>query len=271
MNFLYISLGTLSLLYLILIFFTSPSTKKHKDLEKVKNKFIAHRGLHDDERPENSLSAFKAAVKRGFPIEIDIHLTKDGKVVVFHDETLKRMCGVDKCIADLTLREIKKHKLADSQETIPTLFECLEAVGGKVPLLIEFKMERGNTKELCKAADKILSGYKGDYLIQSFYPQVVRWYKKHRKDVCRGQLSCKFRKKGFSKWLSGKLLLNFMGRPHFISYKHSNSGSLMFKFSVWQGACPIGWTYRSNEELEISKKHFEAWIFENFDPKNNHK
>lgn len=267
MTILFITIATLCVLYLLLIYLSSPAIKSHKDLELIKDKFIAHRGLHDETIPENSLASFKAAAKQGFPIEIDIHLTKDGKVVVFHDETLKRMCGEDVCIADLTLREIKKYKLADSSEGIPTLTECLDTVKGKVPLLIEFKMERGNTDALCKAANEILLHYKGDYLIQSFYPQVVHWYKSHRKDVCRGQLACVFRKKGFMKWLSGNLLLNLMGRPHFVSYKHTDHKNPMLKFVVWQGAYPIGWTFRSKEDLEADEKHFKTWIFENFDPK----
>ena len=264
---LYITLGVLCLLYLILVFLTSPAAKKHKDLDLIKEKYIAHRGLHDEKIPENSLESFRAAVKQGFPIEIDLHLTKDGKVVVFHDGTLKRMCGEDVCITDLTLREIKKFRLAGTDEQIPTLTECLDTVKGKVPLLIEFKMEQGNTNALCKAANEILKHYKGDSLVQSFYPQVVRWYKLHRKDVCRGQLACQFKKKGFTKWLSGNLLLNFMGRPHFVSYKHSDARSPMLKFAVWQGAFPVGWTYRSKVELDADKKYFKTWIFESFDPK----
>lgn len=269
MQYVYLTLGAVSILYLILIFLTSPSAKKHKAIEVIQNKYIAHRGLHDKTRPENSISAFEAAVKKGYPIEIDVHLTKDGKVVVFHDGTLKRMCGAQERIADLTLHQLKKYSLSDSNETIPTLSECLEAVNGKVPLLIEFKMENGNTKALCKAANQILSGYKGDYLIQSFFPQVVRWYKIHRKDVCRGQLSCNFKKKSIAKWLSANLLLNFMGRPHFISYRHSDASKLMLRFSKWQGGYPIGWTFQSKEDLEKNKKHFNTWIFEGFSPEDN--
>lgn len=266
MQIFLIVVSILSIHYLLLTFLASPSSKPHKDLQIVAGKFIAHRGLHDENIPENSISSFFAAVENDLLIEIDLHLTKDGEVVVFHDETLKRMCGSEKRINDLTLEEIKKFRLLKTNEQIPKLTECLRAVDGKVPLLIEFKMERNNTKSLCEAADKILSEYNGDYLIQSFYPQVVRWYKKHRKDVCRGQLSCRFKKKGFAKWLSGNLLLNFMGRPHFISYKHSDSSNPMLKFCIWLGAFPIGWTFRSKKELKESQKHFKTWIFENIAP-----
>ena len=112
MTILYASVGSICVLYLLLIFLTSPSAKKHKDISKIEGKYIAHRGLHSETIPENSVESFRAAVKHNFPIEIDLHLTKDGKVVVFHDETLKRMCGEDVCIADLTLRELKKYRLS---------------------------------------------------------------------------------------------------------------------------------------------------------------
>lgn len=266
MQTLLIIAASISVLYLCIVFLVSPASKRHADLEKVRGKYIAHRGLHNEEIPENSISSFLASCEKNFPIEIDLHLTKDGNVVVFHDSSLKRMCGSEKKINDLTLKEIKEFHLLQSSETIPTLSECLDAVAGKVPLLIEFKMERNNTKALCKAADEILSHYQGDYLIQSFYPQVVRWYKKHRKNVCRGQLSCRFRKKGIAKWLLSNLLLNFIGRPHFVSYKHQDASQPMFKFCVWLGAFPIGWTYQTKKELKQNQTFFKTWIFENLTP-----
>ena len=250
----------------IYVFLIMPRAVEGADMDMLSCDF-AHRGLWSEKYPENSLAAFELAARAGYGIELDIQLSRDKKVVVFHDETLKRMCGEDVCIADLTLRELKKYRLSQTSETIPTLTECLDVVKGRVPLLIEFKMERGNTKELCKAANDILKHYKGEYLIQSFYPQVVRWYKIHRKDVCRGQLACKFRKKGFMKWLSGNLLLNFLGRPHFVSYKFSDHKNPMLKFVIWQGAYPVGWTYRSKDELCENRKYFKTWIFEGFDPK----
>ena len=268
MQYVFLVFGIFALIYLLLVFLVSPTGKKHKDLEKIKGRFIAHRGLHDDQFPENSLKAFDEAAKRGYPIEIDLHLTKDGEVVVFHDANLKRMCGSDEKISELTLSQIKSHQLRESEETIPTLSECLETVNGRVPLLIEFKMENGNTKALCKAADQILKKYSGNYLVQSIFPQVVRWYRKNRKDVCRGQLSCRFHKKGPINWLLGNSLLNFIGRPHFVSYKHSDAGNLLFRFSVWLGAFPIGWTFRTGKEVKINGKRFNTWIFENFKPKN---
>ena len=268
MLYFFYVLGTLSFLYLALIFLTSPASRKHPDKEVLKGSFIAHRGLHNENEsiPENSLLSFQKALEKKLAIEIDIHLTKDGQIVVFHDENAKRMCGVDGKIEEMTLDEIKSLSLINTNEKIPTLQEVLSLVRGEVFLLIEFKVVNGNAAELCKKANEILSDYKGKYLIQSFYPQVLSWYKKNRKDICRGQLSARFLKENLSKRLLGLQLFNFIGRPDFISFKHKDHSSVMFRFVKWQGAENAGWTFRSEDEFEENKKHFNAWIFEGFDP-----
>ena len=262
---LYIALGVLVLagIFLFLLF---PSGRRHEDIAKV-GRYVAHRGFHDDGevRPENSLAAAKAAVDEGFPIENDVHLSKDGVVMVFHDDTLNRMCGCDGKIEDMTYAELKKLKLARSEEKIPTLEEFLSLVDGKVPLLIEFKVVGGNTKALCEATDAILSAYTGTYLIQSFYPQVVRWYKKNRPAVARGQLSTHKVQKGFFGCLASNLLLNCLGRPDFISYNREYPKGIFLRLCRKLGAHLFGWTYRHPDE--VPDKAFDTYIFENFDPR----
>lgn len=92
-----------------------------KDLNFLKNKIVAHRGYHDKDKgiPENSMLAFKRAIDENYLIEFDLHLLKDGKVVVFHDDNLKRMTGIDALIKDKTYEEIKQLKLLDTNERIP--------------------------------------------------------------------------------------------------------------------------------------------------------
>jgi glycerophosphoryl diester phosphodiesterase len=257
-----------SLCFLLLLFLISPASRKHPDRNLLKGAFIAHRGLHNKKAgiPENSLLSFQKAIEKGFPIEIDVHLTKDGEIVVFHDEDTKRMCGIEKKIEACTLSELKELELLSTDQKIPTLQECLELVDGRVFLLIEFKMVNSNTDRLCEKANEILSKYKGKYLIQSFYPQVVRWFRIHRPDLCRGQLSGGFSLKNPAKFLLGKQFLNFIGRPDFISYEHQFSQSVFFRFATFLGAAPVCWTFRSKEELMQNGKHAETWIFENFDP-----
>lgn len=266
-----IAVLVIAILLLALCFFIAPSSRNHPDRELLSGAYIAHRGLHcaKNRIPENSLLSFQKAIEKGYPIEIDIHLTKDGEVVVFHDETTKRMCGIDRKIEESTLSELKGLRLLDTEESIPTLRECLDLVGGKVFLLIEFKMVGQNTEQLCRKANEILSEYQGKYLIQSFYPQVVRWYRIHRKDICRGQLSGGFSIKNPAKFLLGKQLLNFIGRPDFISYQHKFSKSFLFRLAILLGAFPVGWTFRSEEELKKNGGVVNTWIFENFDPNAN--
>ena len=109
--------------------------------------------------------------------------------------------------------------------------------------------------------------YKGDYMIQSFYPQVLQWYKKNNKNICRGQLASKFngKKYNLTQKILGRQLFNFLGRPDFISYKHQDYRCLLFRFAVWLGALPVGWTFRSTDELAKNKAYFDAWIFEDFE------
>lgn len=80
------------------LYMLRPETEKTRSFAAFDHTMIAHRGLFDNhsEAPENSLAAFRKAVDQGFGIELDVQLTKDGKLVVFHDFDLKRMCGIHK-------------------------------------------------------------------------------------------------------------------------------------------------------------------------------
>lgn len=250
------------------IFLICPSLTRHKDEKLLKGLYIAHRGLHNAEKgiPENSLAACSKAIDGGYAIENDIHLTADGEIVVFHDDTLDRVCGVHGKVEDKTLAELKALRLLGTDEQIPTLKEFLELVDARVPLLIEFKVVGGNTKALCEKANEILKDYKGLYFIQSFYPGVLGWYKKNRPDICRGQLSTAFKGEQFHKQLLGCLVSNVLARPHFVSYEWKYHKKLSRRITALLGATPVCWTLRSREELDSSKPHFETYIFENFIP-----
>lgn len=252
-------------LYLFLLF---PSGRKHKDLKYLKGKYIAHRGLHNKEKgvPENSLSAFKEAVEKGYMIENDIHITKDNEVVVFHDDTLERMCGVSGKIEEKTLAELKELRLIGTDEQIPTLKECLSVVDGKTALLIEFKCDGKTYKRLYQEANKILEEYNGLYFVQSFYPPLLMLYKRNNKKVCRGQLSTAFKGEGIKKRLLGLLLYNFLSRPDFVSYEHKFANAFSLKLNKFLRAFPVCWTLKNKEELEKAKSDFKTYIFEDFIP-----
>ena len=264
----YIVLGLLAL-WLFLIF---PALRRHTDRIILKDLYIAHRGLHAEQAgvPENSLKAYSLAMELGFAVEIDIHLTKDSHIVVFHDDTTRRVCGVDRAVEECTLEELKAMRLSGTDQQIPTLSEVLSLVDGRVPLLIEFKSVYGNSKALCTAADKILSKYEGKYIVQSFYPPVLLWYRKNRPEICRGQLSQNFiRHKGerdLSKILAGWLLFNFLSRPDFVSYNFEDAGCFARNLCTALGAFPVAWTLRSAKELSKARAFFSTYIFEDFLP-----
>ena len=184
---------------------------------------IAHRGLHNDEFPENSLGAFQNAIVNGYPIELDVHIISDETLVVFHDDSLSRMTGKDGYLKNLTKSDLENYHLADTEYTIPTFEEVLTLIDGKVPLLIEVK----NTNKVGALETKLLEmlrAYKGEYAIESFNPYVLEWFKKNAPDILRGQLAGFFKgeKLAFIKRFALKrMVLNKIAKPDFIAYEAS--------------------------------------------------
>ena len=270
MNFAIIILAILLAIFLIYVFLICPSLRKHPDREIMRGLKVAHRGLHSifEDTPENSIPAFEKAIEYGFAIETDIHITADGEVVVFHDDTLKRMCGTEGIIEHKTLAELKELKLGGTEHKIPTFKEFLELVDGRVPLLIEFKTKSPKTcKPLCRAANEILKDYNGKYFMQSFYPPAVMWYRRHRKDILRGQLSsAKFEDKGIHMDALSAMLLNFLSRPDFVSYEYKYPKHLSVLICRAMGAHMAAWTYTSQEQIDATKDTFSTNIFEQFIP-----
>ena len=161
----------------------------HSRLPELRNFVYAHRGLHNENRPENSMAAFRAAWEHGYGVELDIHLMKDGNLAVIHDSSLLRVAGADVAIEDLKAEDLRNYTLCGGQEHIPLFSDVLELYRGKAPLIVELKTARNNVKALCEAACKLLDGYEGLYCVESFDPRVTCWLRKNRPDIIRGQLS----------------------------------------------------------------------------------
>ena len=142
----------------------------------LRTKPIAHRGYWGGDVPENSRAAYERAAEKGYPIEIDVYLTKDEKIVSFHDGTLKRMTGGEGGVWDYTYEELQQFRLGNSQETIPLLSEVLAIAEGRSPLLIEIK-EQKNENIVAKLLEA-LEGYAGEYAVQSFMPQYIHEVKR---------------------------------------------------------------------------------------------
>ena len=180
----------------------------------------AHRGLHNESRPENSLPAFQAAAEAGYGIELDVQLSQDGQVMVFHDDELDRLCGEPGRMDMFTSAELQVLSLLGTEERIPLFQEVLDCVAGRVPLIVELKTGSHND-ELCRKTLALLADYEGSYCIESFDPRIVAWFRRHAPHILRGQLSAP--PKVFNMGLVGCIAAwgfsSFMGRPQFIAYQ----------------------------------------------------
>lgn len=234
----------------------------------------AHRGLHDSDRPENTLSAFSAAIEAGYGIELDVHLTADGEIVVFHDSDLKRMTGIPGRPEKKKLSELRALRVGGTDEKIPLLSEVLDLTAGRVPLLIETKTS-GRAGKLEKGVRALLRTYKGKTAVQSFSPFSICWFRKEAPAENRGQLSCSFTRfrgsvpRSFL-FIVKHLLLNFLCRPNFISYGTDGLGNEVVR-RLRRGGTPIlAWTVRSAEEEARVAPLCDTIIFEGFRPRGWH-
>jgi len=262
----FVAVIVIAILYIYMI---CPRMINRPDISKLKDRHYAHRGLHDNRTsaPENSLKAFELAVEAGYGIEMDVQLSKDNIPVVFHDKTLKRMCGKEGYVWDYTLEELKKLTLKESQEKIPTFEEVLKLIDGKVPLIIEYKMDNPTVK-VCELGNQLLSSYKGVYCIESFHPKAVRWYRKNRPDIVRGQLSMDFSKdekyNAFYFVVMTYMLSNFITRPDFIAYNYKDEHILSRRLCKKLGGLAVAYTIKSQEAYEKVKDKFDLFIFDSF-------
>lgn len=254
-------------------FMIAPAKASKAQKKPFDGENIAHRGLHKADKtvPENSLAAFRAAVDAGYGVELDVHLTTDGEVVVFHDDTLGRMCGVEGRIEDMSLKQLKALKLLDTDQTIPTLDEVLAVINGQVPIILEIK--RGDyNDELCLRVYETIVGYEGDVCVESFDPFIVRWWKVNAPEVLRGQLSCTAEKFGSSTsplnaFLVSNLLTNFLCRPKFIAYGICEKKPLLVRLCEKMGVMKVAWTSHGY----ASESDHDTVIFEYYRPRKNFK
>ncbi len=228
---------------------------------------IAHRGLHDNKIPENSMTAFAKAIEAGHPIELDVQIISDGTIVVFHDTTLSRLTDNDGYLKFLNKEDLKYLSLKGSDEKIPTFKEVLEFVNGRVPLLIEVKNE-GKVGDLEKGVVELLQDYNGEFAVQSFNPYVLEYFYKHAPEIPRGQLSSYFRDVKLSlvkKFALKRMLLNKnVSHPDFISYEAKRLPNRFTR--KFKGLPLLAWTVRSESEYLKVVKYCDNVIFEDFEP-----
>ena len=283
----------LLVLVLVYLFLIAPRIIGKPNRMPLYGVHYAHRGLFDNETyaPENSIAAIQKAVEAGYGIEFDVQLSKDNVPVVFHDASLKRMCGVEGKVWEYTVEELQKLKLGKSNETIPTFAHVLEIIDGRVPLIIEYKMDRVNTK-VCELGNALLEKYNYDYkkefknyVITDFincysncktpnpciecnrYMKFGVMYEIAKKLGCNYIATGHYAKteyKGIQYWLMKNLLTNFVTRPDFIAYKHSDYENLSRRICRTLGALSVAWTVRSEEQYQKAKPYFDLFIFDSF-------
>ena len=243
-----------------------------KDLTWLRKDNIAHRGFHtiDKSVPENSLLAFSNAIQKGYSIELDLNVLKDGTVVTFHDIHLKRLCNDPRFLSELEKNDLKDLRLLNTNEHIATLEEVLSLVDGQVPLLIELK-PHGNVIFLCESFMKVMKDYQGVWAVFSFHPSVVRWFKKNHPKVIRGQIAEFFKDNKdiskISKYLMKSMFLNRFSKPDFVSYGIYDMPNKYLDRLMKKGMTVISYAARTQEELDFVRERYHNAVFEHFEPK----
>lgn len=250
-----------------------------RDISPLMGVDYAHRGLWntndpgENNRPENSLAAFRAAVDKSYGIELDVHLTKDGHLVVHHDDSLKRLTGVDIRIAESTLADIRACHLPNG-EPVPTYDEVLETVAGRIPMIVEVKVE-GNADALSQAVYERMKRYDGPWCMESFAPSAVKWFRVNAPEVIRGQLAFDHAGKGRTAFLFlrnlgiASMLQNVLSRPDFVAFEaksvkwHTLSIHLLRQMKPWF----VAWTVRSQADMDKNRSKWDLQIFEKFEAK----
>ncbi len=257
----------------LFLFLTAPNLQRGR-MARWHGQRFAHRGLHSASRElvENTLPAFEAACRKDYGIELDIQFTADGQVVVFHDDDLSRLAGDARMVCEVTLEELRRMPLMGVENArVPTLREALDAVGGRVPLLIELKTGRRNA-DLCQALMEHLKGYPGEYIVESFNPLIVMWFRRHAPSVVRGQLVCSM--KGYRKalgavpaFLLASLLFNVCARPDFVAYDANDPRFHTPRVQRALFRTPMAaWTVRTLPQAKLAAERDEICIFEQIRP-----
>ena len=252
-----------SLPFALLDRWRSPPPKAEK-VEWLNGCDYAHRGLHSAGVPENSPAAFTAAMARGMGIECDVQRSSDGRAMVFHDSTLDRLTAETGAVADRSAEDLGRIALAGGNDTIPTLRQMLDQVGGKLPLLIEIKSPRSasrRTSALCLAVRRDLEGYLGPHAIMSFDPRVVRWFAQHSPLTVRGLVVTEENDKALPGMIRRRLSL-WHARPDFLAYDIRDLPSRFAAGQRKRGLPLLTWTVRSAEHRERAASHADAPIAE---------
>lgn len=223
-----------------------------KDLSILSNIKIAHRGLCTSVYPENSLYAYKKCVDKKIPIELDVHILKDNTLVVIHDDNTFRLTGERIVLKSAKYKDIKDLRLINTNEKIPTFSEVLDLVDGKVLLDIELKCDVFDFK-ICNEICKYLDNYKGKFIVKSFNPLYVWWFRVNRPDYIRGLLVSRLKGVHMNKFVKRILFnmpLNFLAKPDFIAFDYKDLPDKRID-KLYKGGLPVLlFTINENEKVD---------------------
>jgi glycerophosphoryl diester phosphodiesterase len=230
----------------------------------LKQRPVAHRGFHDmnKTRWENTLSAFAAAIERGYAIECDVHLTLDGEVIVFHDNDLKRLTGTEGFVWQRTAGEFAALRVGGTSDHVPTLAELLALVKGRVPLVIELKGIPGKDAGLVAKVAEALRDYQGDVAIMSFDHWLIREFPIHAPGIPAG----------LTAWgdKEHEIEAHFSMLAHgisFVSYSVVHLPNPFVRFVRDRLAMPvITWTVRDQPMVDKTYAEADQMTFEGFEP-----
>jgi glycerophosphoryl diester phosphodiesterase len=231
-----------------------------KRLGKLGSRAFAHRGLHGGGRIENSRSAFEAAIAAGHGIELDVQASLDGEAMVFHDEQLERLTGIEGTVAERSAFELERIRLTGA-DSIPRLADVLRLISARVPLLIEVKSQQHRVARLCLAVYRALEGYGGSVGVMSFNPEVGRWFRRNAPRVARGLVVTESGKKGPRGSIERHLAL-WIAKPDFLAYDIRDLPSRFAGAQRRRGIPVYTWTVRSEEDRARAEAHADQIIYE---------
>lgn len=233
----------------------------NKKLDYLKGVKIAHRGLWDKDNPENSIGAFKKCIERNVAIELDIHILKDGTLVVFHDGNTLRMTGKEIVLKDAIYDDIKDLKLKNTEYSIPKLSDVLELVNGQILLDIEIKGSNSNFR-VCYELSRLLDQYKGMFVIKSFNPFYLFWFRINRPNYIKGLLVSKLEDKNMNnilKYLLFNMKFNWFVKPDFVVFNYRNLPNK--KIDLLRDKGILIWLFTLKED-DINKYNYDGYIYE---------
>lgn len=218
---------------------------------------LAHRGLHDHSQGviENSFSAFRAAIAKGYGIELDVQRSADDVPIVFHDDDLHRLTDATGAFRDYRAAELSRMRLCGGSDMIPTLEEVLALVAGRAPLLIEIKENWNTMKDtdgiLEQAVAAALAVYAGPVAVMAFNPHCIAHMARFAPDVPRG-LTTESYDPALNAPIPAEVCERLRGIPDydrtgssFISHQATDLDRPRVAELKAQGAAVLCWTIRS--------------------------